>query len=389
LGRIYTIPRKDAKALGATKERFPHCLVPLKFLELQQLFGEHSFLIRKPALEVISFLNQVKGLENNQQVNNIRFILWGEHGNGKSASLAHIKHYCYNDGRIILDFNKIKLWFTHYKELAVSEWNPSRFDHVGQSVKFLQDFTSNNEGKFENLKTHKKYKWSEKESTEEGSPLSDIVRQGVARPMFSADCLCVLMKELQLHCAEGNCKMALLVDGVNVLFERRTNINRKLPTKRVKGPFKAQWTEESIAPDEFSVIRSIKKILKGKFPNSVAIVSVDKADALEPAPYYPGFMTWKTRGSNRWWDTRKRIMVPQIKPNYPFSLLGEEGWEYCEPFIPIEVESYSKSEMDTMIDFYLEKRYISDNASTPAGRAELHFMTGRSPLDLIDYSSWW
>ena len=76
---------KDAKALGATKERFPHCLVPLKFLELQQLFGEHSFLIRKPALEVISFLNQVKGLETNQQVNNIRFILWGEHGNGKSA----------------------------------------------------------------------------------------------------------------------------------------------------------------------------------------------------------------------------------------------------------------------------------------------------------------
>lgn len=80
------------------------------------------------------------------------------------------------------------------------------------------------------------------------------------------------MKELQLHSEEGNCKMVLLVDGVNVLFERRTNINRKLPTKRVKGPFKAQWTEESIAPDEFSVIRSIKKILKGNFPNSVAVV---------------------------------------------------------------------------------------------------------------------
>ena len=76
---------KDAKALGATKERSPHCLVPLKFLELQQLFGEHSFLIRKPALEVISFLNQVKELETKQQVNNIRFILWGQHGNGKSA----------------------------------------------------------------------------------------------------------------------------------------------------------------------------------------------------------------------------------------------------------------------------------------------------------------
>ena len=93
----------------------------------------------------------------------------------------------------------------------------------------------------------------------------------MTRPKFSADCLSVLMKELQLHCEDGNCKIALFVDGVNVLFESRTNIGRKLPTKRLKGPFKPQWTEESIKPDEFSIVRSIKKILKGKFPNSVVV----------------------------------------------------------------------------------------------------------------------
>ena len=93
-------------------------------------------------------------------------------------SLAHIKHHAYNDGRIILDFNKFKLWFTHYKELAVSEWNSSRFDHLGQSVEFLQAFISCNEGRFENLKTHKKYIWSEKESTAEGSSLEEIALQG-------------------------------------------------------------------------------------------------------------------------------------------------------------------------------------------------------------------
>merc|ERR1712186_223085 len=71
------------------------------------------------------------------------------------------------------------------------------------------------------------------------------------------------MKELQLHCEDGSCKIALFVDGVNVLFESRTNIGRKLPTKRMKGPFKPQWTEESIAPDEFCIVRSIKKLLKG------------------------------------------------------------------------------------------------------------------------------
>ena len=79
------------------------------------------------------------------------------------------------------------------------------------------------------------------------------------------------MKELQIHSEEGNCKMALFVDGVNVLFERRTNINRTLPTKLPKGPFKPQYTEESIAPNEFSVVRSIKKLLGGKVANIVCV----------------------------------------------------------------------------------------------------------------------
>ena len=116
---------------------------------------------------------------------------------------------------------------------------------------------------------------------------------------------------------------------------------------------------------------------------------MDKGDSLEPAPYYPGFPRWKTHGSNRYWDTRKRVMVPDTRTNYPFALLGEEGWEYLEPFIPIEVNSYSKSEMDTMIDFYVEKRYINELSSTRAGRAEISFLTGRNPKDLMEFSSWW
>ena len=42
-----------------------------------------------------------------------------------------------------------------------------------------------------------------------------------------------------------------------------------------------------------------------------------------------------------------------------------------------------------MIDFYGEKRYINDMAVTPAGRAEINFLTGRSPGDFMDYSSYW
>lgn len=74
-----------AEKLGATKKREPNYLVPKKLLELQQLFGEHYFLVRQPALEVISYLNQVKENEKSSSVNNVRFILWGEIGNGKSS----------------------------------------------------------------------------------------------------------------------------------------------------------------------------------------------------------------------------------------------------------------------------------------------------------------
>ena len=79
------------------------------------------------------------------------------------------------------------------------------------------------------------------------------------------------MKELRLHCVDGNCNLAILIDGINVLFENRTNVSRKLPERRVKGPFKPSWTAESIAPNEFTIVRSIKKLLKSDYPNSVVV----------------------------------------------------------------------------------------------------------------------
>ena len=93
-------------------------------------------------------------------------------------SLAHIEHYCHLEDRVILNFHKFKLWFTHHKEMAVSEYNPSRFDHLGQSLVLLRDFSAYNSEKLKNLVTHKTYNWSEKEKTDEGSALNDVIRQG-------------------------------------------------------------------------------------------------------------------------------------------------------------------------------------------------------------------
>ena len=58
-----------------------------------------------------------------------------------------------------------------------------------------------------------------------------------------------------------------------------------------------------------------------------------------------------------------------------------------DPFIPIEVTPYSKFELDTVIDYFLEKKYLSKKAGTEAGRAEMQFLTGRNPKDFTELSS--
>ena len=92
---------------------------------------------------------------------------------------------------------------------------------------------------------------------------------GLDRPKFAADCLGVLLKELRLHCQDAvdqglpdHCKVAVIIRGIGRLFDERTLIPRTMPAKYPRGPFTEAFVKESIAPDELSVVRSIKKMLK-------------------------------------------------------------------------------------------------------------------------------
>ena len=54
-------------------------------------------------------------------------------------------------------------------------------------------------------------------------------------------------------------QVVTVIDGLGTLYKERTLISRKLPEKQVKGPFKEDYIQESIAPDELSIVRNIKK----------------------------------------------------------------------------------------------------------------------------------
>ena len=47
--------------------------------------------------------------------------------------------------------------------------------------------------------------------------------------------------------------------------------------------------------------------------------------------------------SNRWWKEMEKKMVPNIKPDYPFALLGEEGMRITKLLLfMFEVSQYSQ-----------------------------------------------
>ena len=170
--------------------------------------------------------------------------------------------YCHREGFVILNFYKFRNWYVQYKEMQESTWNSARYDHVARCQTLLKEFLIFNREKLQDLKTHKDYIWSEREKTPTGSPLLAVVETGIERPVFAADCVGVLMKELRHHCQESNCKLATIIDGASILFKDRTLISRKLPAKVTKGPYTQSYIEESIAPDELSIVRNIKKMLR-------------------------------------------------------------------------------------------------------------------------------
>jgi len=332
LGRIFTMEEESLNVHGVgIKDRFPNWLLRKEAIEHQQDLNEHAFLLRAPMLEATQYLKQIKAKRSNLPTteagtNSLKILFWGEDGCGKSTSLLYATDYCHKEGYIVLNFYKM---------------------------------------------------------SEAGSPLLEVVETGITRPLVAADALGVLFKELRLHChdavSQGNpdaCKVALVVDGVGKLFDERTHIDRKMPLKPTKGPYSKEFIDESIAPDELSVVRSIKKMLKPDLPNTVVLATADIVDVI------------CIRGL-KYVDKLKVQMRPETQSYYPFALLGQEGWETMAPFVPIEVARYSKSEMDTVIDYHVERNYIQPMAATDPGRAEIHFLTGRHPEDFVSFSPEW
>ncbi|XP_041320905.1 28S ribosomal protein S29, mitochondrial [Pyrgilauda ruficollis] len=207
-GRLYSIPLEELKAV------FPHGL-PHRFQQQIQTFNEARVMVRKPALEILSYL---KG--SNFAHPAVRYVIYGERGTGKTMTLCHVVHYCSRQGWLVVHVPDAHLWVKNCKELFQSSYNKERLDQPLQASVWLKNFKASNERFLQEIKTQKKYIWGKRESTEEGRPLREVVEQGLARVRSASDAVGVLLRELKLQSQRGSCRLLVAVDGANALWGR-------------------------------------------------------------------------------------------------------------------------------------------------------------------------
>jgi len=226
--------------------KFRFTMFPSLYEEKCDCLQEEVILIRKPAVEIFDVLRNV---DTDTMDKPLKLVLWGKNGGeshsiiavhyrtytgqGKSLTLAHVKHYFMKSQDFVLvDFGHMRHWFHHNNKIEKSATKEGLFNHVQDSTMQLKAFKEYNADKVANLTTKEEYVWSAREKTEKGSPLMALVEHGLDRPKFVADAFLCLLQELKAHSREGGCKLAVTFDGVNALFNETSMAHRELENFR-------------------------------------------------------------------------------------------------------------------------------------------------------------
>lgn len=329
IGRFYTVDPALMKTL------FHRIAVPKTFLEDVKTFTEMSLMIREPAVEVINLLNKT---DYSKPVN--RFVFYGELGVGKSSQLLHLIHYGYVNNFIIVHVPWAPNWYRRFKEKSNSLTKEGMIDLNVDAAAWLMHFKTQNNALLEklDLKCSKDYVWSEREVTPAGSTLLELVEHGLNRVKFATDTINVLIEELKLQSTEGKCRTMVAIDGFNAFFLDRTRI---------------KFDSRIIAkPADITITQPFLNITTADWCNGVCLLVVDK---------------WAS------FEDRRKSSLPKYQ-------LGREGFEHLDPFIPISVGLYNDIEFDNIIDYYVDRKWITK--FTPGIDEELKLLSGRNGYTL-------
>uniref|UniRef100_A0A8I5YQW7 Small ribosomal subunit protein mS29 n=3 Tax=Pongo abelii TaxID=9601 RepID=A0A8I5YQW7_PONAB len=245
-GQHYNISPQDLKTV------FPHGLPP-RFVMQVKTFSEACLMVRKPALELLHYLKNT-----NFAYPAVRYLLYGEKGTGKTLSLCHVTHFCAKQDWLILHIPDAHLWVKNCRDLLQSSYNKQRFDQPLEASTWLKNFKTTNERFLNQIKVQEKYVWNKRESTEKGSPLGEVVEQGITRVRNATDAVGIVLKELKRQSSLGIFHLLVAVDGINALWGR-TTLKRE--------------DKSPIAPEELALVHNLRKMMKNDW---------EGFDALDP-----------------------------------------------------------------------------------------------------------
>ncbi|KAL6259012.1 hypothetical protein P5V15_008934 [Pogonomyrmex californicus] len=331
IARLYTVPTDIQQQL------FHYGGLPQTFIKQVTTFQECSILIRQPAVEIMSYLNQA---DYTRPVN--KYILYGIYGTGKSITLSHILHYAFMQNYVLIHVPWAPHWFKNMKEVATSILSPGCMDLPVDAGLWLKHFKIQNSKLFSqlNLKTSKDYTWNQREMTSQGIPILDLVDFGINRIKYACGVVDALIRELKLASIAGKCKTMVVIDGFNAFMSSHTRIYDD--------------NKMMVLPKQVSLARPFFDITEDDWCNGAVVLTVDERATKE----------------------RRESYLPRY-------LLGKEGFEHLDPFIPVLVDNYNVTEFDSMIEYYKDRKWIRN--ITPDGQRELELITNKNPAVLMDH----
>ncbi|XP_044574843.1 28S ribosomal protein S29, mitochondrial [Cotesia glomerata] len=331
LNRFYTVPK------NAVSQVMPRTSMPRRLHIQIKTFREACIMVREPAIELISYLEQT---DYSKPPN--KYVLYGPVGSGKTLTLMHLLHYGYVTQKILVHIPWIPDWFRKRGPSNPCQRVEGLFDLPVAGAQWLVRFKSQNNHLLSKLdiRLSKNYVWNTREQNSAGTPLQDMIDFGIGRGKYTCDVIDALLKELKIASTSGHCNTLVLLDGVNAFFGEDTRVK--------DSTFKPLYAQR------VSLTQSFLDFIKYDWCNGAIIATVDSL---------------AVKGEN------------QFDSTYPRFLLGKLGFEHLDPFLPIEVPNYSEDEFDAAIEYLKDRIWIRN--LTEAGKRELELLSNRNPYKLM------
>ncbi|KAG8040554.1 hypothetical protein G9C98_002550 [Cotesia typhae] len=221
LNRFYTVPE------NAVNEIMPRTSMPRRLHTQIQTFMEASIMVREPAVELISYLEQT------------------------DYSKPPNKYVLFPD------------WFRIRGPSSPSQRVEGLFDLPVAGAKWLIRFKSQNNQLLNKLdiRLSKNYVWNPREQNAAGTPLQDMIDFGIGRGKYTCDVIDALLQELKIASTARNCNTLVLLDGINAFFGEDTRVKDSV--------FKPLYAQR------VSLTQSFLDFIKYDWCNGAVIATVD------------------------------------------------------------------------------------------------------------------